>query len=59
MLHEVHTEKEIKVSDFSQKQYSCVHNPRFGIVRKHCVTKQKKDCEHNILILSTPNETEI
>ena len=31
----------------NQKQCSCVHNPRFGIVRKRCVTKQKKDCEHS------------
>ena len=30
----------------SQKQCSCVHNSRFGTVRKH-VTKQKKGCERN------------
>ena len=46
MLHEVHTQRNRLKFHPSQKQCSCVHNPRFKTVRKR-FTKQKKVCQHN------------
>ena len=46
MLHEVHTQRNRLKFHPSQKQCSCVHNPHFETVRKHCVRKQKNGCVH-------------